>query len=93
MEIRYIESATVEDIVPLFDEYRIFYEKESDPAGAFEFLKERLEKKESVIIAAYETMEEKEIAVGFTQLYPGYSSVRMIKFFILNDLYVIEPFR
>lgn len=93
MTLRFIEADRAEDVVSLFDQYRIFYEKESDPAGARAFLKERLAKKESVIIAAYATIDGKETAVGFTQLYPGYSSVRMIRFLILNDLYVLESYR
>jgi ribosomal protein S18 acetylase RimI-like enzyme len=28
------------------------------------------------------------LPVGFTQLYPAYSSVRAVKYWILNDLYV-----
>ena len=32
-------------------------------------------------------------AVGFTQLYPGFSSVSMARTFLLNDLYVVSSHR
>jgi len=31
--------------------------------------------------------------VGFTQLYPQFSSTRMKKFWVLNDLFVLEVYR
>lgn len=72
-------------IAPLFDAYRVFYEKESDLLGATAFLKERLENEESVI---YLTVDEHETALGFIQLYPLFSSTRMQRLWLLNDLYV-----
>lgn len=33
------------------------------------------------------------IPVGFTQLYPGYSSVGAFKYWVLNDLYVEAAYR
>ena len=32
-------------------------------------------------------------AVGFTQLYPSFSSISMKRSWILNDLYVVEDYR
>jgi hypothetical protein len=40
------ERKDLEDVVPLFDEYREFYEKESDRAAARAFLSERMERGE-----------------------------------------------
>jgi hypothetical protein len=67
----YIEH--LEDVVPLFNSHRIFYEQDSDIISAKQFLKERILNNESIIYIAY---LEKE-AVGFTQLYPLFSSVTM----------------
>lgn len=72
------------DIVPLFDAYRVFYGQSSDLERARLFLKTRLNNQESIIFIAYQD----DRAVGFTQLYPTYSSVRTQKNWILNDLYV-----
>lgn len=81
----------LDDLVELFDEYRIFYEQESDKEGVRHFLWEKFEHNESVI---YITLEkETKEAVGFTQLYPSFSSVSMKRIWILNDLYVREKFR
>ncbi len=79
----------LDDLVELFDQYRIFYNKESDKVGAKKFLTERIQNKESIIFICYED----NIAKGFTQLYPKYSSAGMTQDWILNDLYVIEAAR
>ena len=79
----------LKDLVGLFDQYRIFYKKESDLEGAENFLSDRIKNQESVIYIYY----DKNIAVGFTQLYPKYSSARMVRNWILNDLFVLEEYR
>ena len=87
-----IHQATINDLdslTELFDFYRSFYKQASDLEGAKEFLKERLTKNESVIFIAYEDGKP----VGFTQLFPSFSSVSMQKSFVLNDLYVKETAR
>ena len=87
MEITIVraERKDLEDVVPLFDAYRQFYEAGSDLAGARAFLTERTERNESVIFLAYAGPGE---AVGFTQLYPSFSSVSLKRLWILNDLFV-----
>jgi ribosomal protein S18 acetylase RimI-like enzyme len=82
-----VRRATTEDLdalVPLFDAYREFYEAPSDRASSRRFLGERLARDESVVLVA----EEGGAAVGFTQLYPLFSSVSMGPIYLLNDLYV-----
>lgn len=71
-------------LAPLFNSYRIFYKQESNLKAAEAFLKERLEQDDSAIFLAL----EEDNPVGFTQLYPTFSSVGMKKFYTLNDLYV-----
>ena len=75
--------------VPLFDGYRQFYGQRSDPLSARAFLRERLERDESVIYLARIAGR----AAGFTQLYPSFSSVSMRPLWILNDLYVRSDIR
>ena len=82
-----IREATLTDIdvlTPLFDAYRQFYGYDSDSKAARAFLNERLERSESVVFIAFEGDE----AVGFTQLYPGFSSLSLGRNFLLNDLFV-----
>jgi ribosomal protein S18 acetylase RimI-like enzyme len=76
-------------LAPLFDAYRQFYEQPADLRGAERFLEERLKRRESIILAAEVTdgMTTGTV-VGFTQLYPSFSSVSMQPLYILNDLYV-----
>jgi ribosomal protein S18 acetylase RimI-like enzyme len=75
-------------VTGLFDKYRVFYKEPSDIALAEAFIRDRLEKNESVIFVAFETENGQAVPVGFTQLYPQYSSVSATKNWILNDLYV-----
>lgn len=78
----------VERIAPLFDLYRQFYDRTSDPDGAEAYIRERLEHEESVIFLALRREHGEDDAAGFTQLYPIFSSVRMIRVWLLNDLFV-----
>jgi len=87
-----VRRATIDDLellVPLFDEYRRFYRLASDAGGARRFLGERLTKGESVVFLAFAGAE----AVGFTQLYPSFSSGAMRRIFVLNDLFVAPEAR
>ncbi len=76
--------------MPLFDAYRQFYRRPSDPAGARAFLAERLAREDAVILLARTAGGR---GVGFTQLYPFFSSVRMRPLWLLNDLYVAPSAR
>lgn len=79
--IRRVTLQDIDRVVPLFDAYRQFYGQNSDLAGARRFLTERTEQGQSVILIAGDD-------VGFAQLYPSFSSVRMRPTMILNDLFV-----
>ena len=87
-----IRQATIDDIPTvayLFDKYRQWYKQEPNLEGAIDFLQSRTENGESVILVAMEEGEQ----IGFTQLYPIFSSVSMSKAWLLNDLFVIESQR
>ena len=91
----HVRQATINDLdllAPLFDGYRQFYKQDSDEEGARTFLSERLENNESVVYIAFAEAEETQ-AVGFTQVYPLFSSVRMERILLLNDLYIDLNFR
>ncbi|EDP69913.1 glyceraldehyde-3-phosphate dehydrogenase [Flavobacteriales bacterium ALC-1] len=79
----------IEDLVPLFDGYRLFYKQRTDKEGAHHFLLERFKNKDSIIFLAY--IDNK--AVGFTQLYPLLSSVSMQPMYLLNDLFIDANYR
>lgn len=87
MQTLNVRQATLADLpalAVLFDAYRQFYGRSPDLAGARAFLLERFNHGESVLFIAHQG----EAAVGFTQLYPSFSSVSMARVFVLNDLFV-----
>lgn len=80
--------ATFQDLEPvaaLFDAYRQFYEQAPDLALARQFVADRIQHQESVILVA-ET-DERQI-LGFCQLYPSFCSVLARPIYVLYDLYV-----
>lgn len=80
----------IDDVALLFDGYRQFYGKPSDVAAGAAFVRERISKQQSVIFLARDT---DGTALGFTQLYPTFSSVGMVARWILNDLFVAPQAR
>jgi GNAT superfamily N-acetyltransferase len=80
----------LDDLAPLFDGYRQFYGQRSDLPAARRFLRDRIERDESVIYLSYANGGE---ASGFTQLYPSFSSVSLKPLWILNDLFVRSDIR
>jgi GNAT superfamily N-acetyltransferase len=89
MIIRRAKKKDIEKLSVLFDKYRIFYKQESDIENARSFLKKRMKRRESEIFVA----EERKELIGFTQLFPIFSSVSMKRTWLLNDLYVNEKAR
>jgi GNAT superfamily N-acetyltransferase len=86
-----IKRATISDLdgaAPLFDAYRRFYGQRPDLAAARAFLDERLRRDESVIFLAVADGQPSGEALGFTQLYPSFSSVSLKRLWVLNDLFV-----
>lgn len=89
MIIRRADVRDLDILAVLFDAYRQFYRMAGDLDGGRRFLRDRVERNESVIFIAIEEGK----AVGFAQLYPGFSSGAMARIFILNDLFVVPEAR
>jgi len=88
-----VREATVDDldlVAPLFDAYRQFYKQPPDLDLARTFLRERFEHNQSIVFLAF---DERGIALGFTQLYPSFSSGLAKRIFVLNDLFVVPEAR
>lgn len=88
-----VHRATLVDLdtlMPLFDAYRAFYEQPIDSARSRAFLQARLSRDESVVFLA---RLEDGTAAGFTQLYRMFSSVRIARVWVLNDLFVAPDAR
>jgi GNAT superfamily N-acetyltransferase len=87
-----IRKATLSDLLPLsqlFDLYCQFYGKTSDIETGKAFLNDRFNNYESEIFVA---ISDSKI-VGFVQLYPLFSSTRMKRLWLLNDLFVHPDYR
>jgi GNAT superfamily N-acetyltransferase len=82
-QIRKANIQDLDQLAKLFNAYRVFYGKESALTLATEFLSERIRTRDSEIFVS----ADKRIN-GFVQLYPLFSSVRMKKLWLLNDLFV-----
>ena len=83
-----VRRATLDDVEAvgeLFDEYRQFYEQPPDRALAIGFIRERLERNESIVLLASASGQP---PAGFCQIYPTFCSVAAAPIFILYDLYV-----
>ena len=87
--IRRAASSDVDAVAALFDSYRVFYGRMSDLNAARSFLTERFRRGESVVFMAHSG----QTPVGFTQLYPSFSSVSIARIYILNDLYIDPGYR
>ncbi len=90
MKIELAKLKHLDELVSLFDAYRVFYKKDSDKEAAKAFLSDRIQNQESVI---YISRNEDGLATGFVQLYPIFSSTRMKRMWLLNDLFVDPSFR
>ncbi len=90
MKTRKASIADLKAVAILFNKYREFYKQGSNLDGAEQFLSERLNKNESIVFVVE---DDSAGIVGFTQLYPSFSSVSLKRLWILNDLFVSSDHR
>ena len=76
-------------VASLFDAYRQFYQEGPDLQLATEFIQQRIQRNESVVIVA----ESEGHVVGFCQLYPTFCSVAAKPIYSLYDLFVTSGVR
>lgn len=74
-------------VAALFDAYRQFYGKAPDLTLATDFIRERMQRRESVVLVAE---RQGHGIVGFSQIYPTFCSVAAARIGVLYDLFV-EP--
>ncbi len=90
MIIRKVDIQDLESLLNLFIGYLEFYKKEIDREKSKKFLQDRIKKNDSVILVAQDKNNQ---LVGFTQLYPSFSSLSQKQNWILNDLFVAKSAR
>ncbi|MEH6437187.1 GNAT family N-acetyltransferase [Massilia sp. DD77] len=87
--VRQAVLADLDLLAPMLDQYRQFYGRPSDLTAVRAFLLERFNHGESVLFIA----QDGESVLGFTQMYPSFSSVSLKRAFVFNDLFVAEAGR
>jgi ribosomal protein S18 acetylase RimI-like enzyme len=85
MNVIRAQVTDVPEAAPLFAAYREFYGEPYDLEAAGAFLTDRLTHDESVVLLA---RADDGSAVGFTQIYPLFSSTQLSRIWLLNDLFV-----
>ncbi|MDZ7923028.1 MAG: GNAT family N-acetyltransferase [Marinagarivorans sp.] len=93
MDSPHIKTAALTDldiIAELFDAYRQFYEQAPDVLAARNFIEQRLQNNESIILLAQDNNKN---ALGFCQLYPTFCSVIAAPIYVLYDLFVTPSAR
>ena len=90
MEYRKTLLSDLDLITELFNDYRVFYNQKSNLKESKRFLKERILNADSEIFVCEDS--DKKL-IGFVQLYPIFSSTRMQKLWLLNDLFVNPNYR
>lgn len=79
----------LDQLTPMFIRYRELYGAMPQPEASKDFLVERLNQQEAVILLAFED----DVLLGFCLVYPSFSSVSLRPIWILNDMYVAEDAR
>jgi len=81
----------LQQLVELFEEYRLFCGFEQSKPETTAFLKSLIGNGESTIFIAIDS--ETDSVMGFVNLYPCYSSLALKRIWILNDLGVSSCYR
>jgi ribosomal protein S18 acetylase RimI-like enzyme len=91
MKIIKSTESYLEQLVELFEEYRLFCGAEQTPKETRAFLQNLMRNDQSVIFIAIDP--ETDNVMGFVNLYPSYSTLALQRLWILNDLGVSRHFR
>src|SRR5689334_12230148 len=87
--VRTAQTSDIEALSIVFIDYLQFYEQQASVHHVRKFLSDRIKHDESKIFVAVSQNE----MLGFVQLYPIFSSIRMKKLWLLNDLFVKPAYR
>ena len=88
--VRRATEADLDAAAVMFDAYRQFYGQPPDAARARRFLAERLAAADTVLLLA---LDADGAGLGFTHLFPSFTSVGTARLFVLNDLFVAADAR
>lgn len=85
MTVRPAHAQDLGALAALFDQYRQFYAQPPDLPRARDFIAQRLQRSDSVILLAEHADGQ---ALGFCQLYPSFCSIGAAPIQVLSDLFV-----
>ncbi len=92
IEISRATVTDVDDLRGLVESYRAFYKQELN-IKTLGYLTDRLSNDEAIVFLAHDASGSVKKAVGFTMIYPTFSTVSLSRIWLLNDLYVAETSR
>lgn len=87
-EISKANASDLPELHALVEKYRAFY-KQAESDKTLSYLEQRIANDEAIVFIA----RVNGAAVGFTLLYPTFSTVSLSSIWLLNDLYVVESAR
>jgi len=92
LRVRRISSTEVPPVATLFDEYRQAFGYPSSRAAALEYIRNCVAGGE---VAAFTACYESRLLepVGFTMLYPAFSSIQLRRTWQMQDIYVLPRAR
>jgi len=91
MQIEKCNTNHLPQLALIFNDYRVHFEQESNLGISYNFLKERIETNQAVIFVAVD--DNSGEFMGFTLLYPMFSSLKAKSTWTLNDMYISEKYR
>ncbi|MBS0185207.1 MAG: GNAT family N-acetyltransferase [Proteobacteria bacterium] len=91
MKIFQANETHLDLVASLFNEYRVFYDQIFDLCKAENFIRDRLQKNDSIIFLV--TKATDLTPLGFAQLYHSFTSIGAAEILILNDLYIKPEYR
>ncbi|GGP39591.1 MULTISPECIES: GNAT family N-acetyltransferase [Shewanella] len=89
MQIRLASSTDLAPLSQLFDLYRQQLNQPADYSACHAFLNHRLVENDSMIFVCIKD----DTMVGFTQLYPSFSSLLLSPVWYLEDVYVVPEYQ
>ena len=92
IEISRATVADVAELTGLVEQYRAFYKQEVN-AKTESNLHDRLANSEAIVFIARYVEDFNVRPVGFTMIYPTFSTVSLSNIWLLNDLFVDESVR
>lgn len=91
MRIEKAELKHLPSLGTVFNDYRVHFKQPSDREKSRAFIEERIRDNSAVVFLAIDN--ETGECMGFTLLYPVFSSLKTTRTWTLNDMYISEKYR